>query len=76
MGLAFQIMDDVIEAKEGQSKEENYVTLLGLKNAQNEAKKAIDKAKDSLSIFGKNAKILKSIAEWCMKGKTNQDKSI
>lgn len=59
-------MDDVIEAKEGQSKEENYVTLLGLRKAQMEAKKVIDKAKDSISIFGKKAKILNHIARWCM----------
>ncbi len=66
LGLGFQIMDDVIEANEGQSKEENYVTLLGLKKAQMEAKKVIDKAKNSISIFGKKAKILNHIAGWCM----------
>ncbi len=69
LGLGFQIMDDVIEAKEGQSKEENYVTLLELRNAKNEAKKVIEKAKNSLSIFGKNAKILNRIAEWCIERK-------
>lgn len=69
LGLAFQIMDDVIEAKEGQSKEENYVTLLGLKNAEKEANKTIEKAKDCLSIFGKNAGILNCIAEWCTERK-------
>lgn len=67
LGLGFQIMDDVIEAKEGQSKEENYVTLLGSRNAENEARKAIEKAKNCLSIFDKNTEILKSIAEWCIK---------
>lgn len=66
LGLGFQIVDDVIEAKQGQSKEENYVTLLGLNNAQKEARKTIEKAKKSLNIFGKNAKILKSIAQWCI----------
>jgi geranylgeranyl diphosphate synthase type II len=69
LGLGFQIMDDVIEAKEGQSKEKNYVTLLGLKNAQNEAKKTIEKARKPLNIFGENAKILKCIAEWCIERK-------
>jgi len=87
LGLGFQIMDDVIEAKEEKSKparqifmggparqillggEENYVTMLGFEPAQKEAVKTINKAKDSLNIFGKNAKILKSIAEWCLERK-------
>lgn len=77
LGLGFQIMDDVIEAKEEKSKparfeaggEENYVTLFGLENAQKEAIKTINKAKDSLNIFGKNAKILKFIADWCLERK-------
>ena len=69
LGLGFQIMDDVIEAKEAKSKEENYVTLLGLKDAEKEAKKAIKKSKNALKIFGKNAKILNRIADWCLKRK-------
>ncbi len=87
LGLGFQIMDDVIEAKEEKSKparqifmggparqillggEENYVTMLGFEAAQKEAVKTINKAKDSLNIFGKNAKILKFIANWCLERK-------
>jgi geranylgeranyl diphosphate synthase type II len=69
LGLAFQIMDDVIEAKEKQSNEENYVTLVGIENAKNETAKAIDKAKGCLSILGEHAKILNSIADWCIERK-------
>ncbi len=69
LGLGFQIMDDVLEAKAGTSKENNYVTLLGLENAQKEAVKTINKAKNSLNIFGKNAKILKFVADWCIERK-------
>lgn len=69
LGLGFQIMDDVIEAKEAKSKEENYVTLLGLKDAEKEAKKAIKKSKNALKIFGENAKILNHIADWCLERK-------
>ncbi|MDD5455256.1 MAG: polyprenyl synthetase family protein [Candidatus Ratteibacteria bacterium] len=67
LGLGFQIMDDVLETIEGSKvAEENYVTLAGLENAKKEAIKTIDKAKNSLNIFGKNAKILKFIANWCL----------
>ncbi len=69
LGLGFQIMDDVLEAKAGASKEKNYVTLLGLETAQKEALKTINKAKNSLNIFGKNAKILKFVADWCIERK-------
>lgn len=78
LGLGFQIMDDVLEAKEEKSKparqifiggEKNYVTLLGLENAQKEAIKTINKAKNSLNIFGKNAKILEFVADWCIERK-------
>jgi len=78
LGLGFQIMDDVLEVKARTSnsahkdlagREENYVTILGLEKAQKEAVKAINKAKNCLNIFGKNAKILKSIADWCIERK-------
>jgi geranylgeranyl diphosphate synthase type II len=69
MGLGFQITDDTLEAKEGSTKEVNYVTILGLENAQNEAARTINKAKEALNIFGKNAKILKFIADWCIERK-------
>lgn len=77
LGLGFQIMDDILETKE-ESKlarqilmggEENYVTLLGLENAKKEAFEIINKAKNSLNIFGKNAKMLRFIADWCMERK-------
>ena len=69
LGLGFQIMDDALEAKEGTIKEENFVTLSGFENAEKEAIKTINEAKESLNIFGKNAKILKSIADWCIERK-------
>lgn len=67
LGVAFQIMDDVIEARMGEEKEENYATLLGKEKAEEEAKRAIKIAKDSLGIFGERAEFLKAVANWCIK---------
>jgi geranylgeranyl diphosphate synthase type II len=67
LGLAFQIMDDVIEAKIKGKEENNYVALLGLDNAEKKAYEAIEKAKENLNIFGAKSKMLNYIADWCIK---------
>ena len=68
LGLAFQIMDDVIEAKEGKIKEKNYATILGIEEAKRKAEEAIIEAKNSLHTF-EDSKILTALAEWCIKRK-------
>lgn len=67
LGLAFQIMDDVIEAKTSEKEENNYVALLGLDNAEKKACEVIEKAKENLNTFGSKSKTLKDIADWCIK---------
>jgi len=74
LGLAFQIMDDVLDVVGNEhllgkplgSDEKNhkptYVALHGLDNARNLARQQTEKAKDALSEFGSAANFLRDLA--------------
>jgi len=70
LGLAFQIMDDVLEAKGGEKPdEENYVTLLGIEKAEDKACKYMKQAQVALKKFGKRAEVLKELANYVVERK-------
>lgn len=56
IGMAFQIIDDIID-------EEGYAKIFGLDKSRWESKNLIEKAKRALSIFGKKADRLKDMAD-------------
>ena len=74
LGLAFQIVDDVLDAtadsqtlgktagKDAAANKPTYVTLMGLDYAQQQAKELQEIAMSSLDGFGKQAQALKDLA--------------
>jgi farnesyl diphosphate synthase len=74
LGLAFQVVDDVLDAtadsqtlgktagKDAADDKPTYVTLMGLEYAQNQAKELQVHALDSLSHFGPKADALRALA--------------
>lgn len=74
LGLAFQIIDDVLDAtadsqtlgktagKDAAANKPTYVTLMGLDYAQKQAKELHETALSSLDSFGGNAQALKDLA--------------
>ncbi len=74
LGLAFQVVDDVLDAtadsqtlgktagKDVADDKPTYVTLMGLEYAQNQAKALQVQALDSLSAFGPKADALRALA--------------
>ena len=74
LGLAFQVVDDVLDAtadsqtlgktagKDAADDKPTYVTLMGLEYAQNQAKALQVQALDSLSAFGPKADALRALA--------------
>ena len=74
LGLAFQIVDDVLDAtadsqtlgktagKDAANDKPTYVTLMGLDYAQKQAKELQETAIESLSSFGEKAQALKELA--------------
>jgi len=74
LGLAFQIVDDVLDAtadsqtlgktagKDAANDKPTYVTLMGLDYAQKQAKALQETAITSLDSFGENAQALKDLA--------------
>ena len=75
LGLAFQVVDDVLDAtadsqtlgktagKDAADDKPTYVTLMGLDYAQKEAKELQTQALDSLSGFGSSADALRALAK-------------
>ncbi|MDO8602515.1 MAG: polyprenyl synthetase family protein [Candidatus Omnitrophota bacterium] len=68
IGIAFQIMDDILEFMSGEAKrkedELNYVLFMGLEEAKEAAGKNIELAKESLRYFGRRGEILLGIADY------------
>ena len=74
LGLAFQVVDDVLDAtadsqtlgktagKDAVDDKPTYVTLMGLEYAQNQAKELQSLALDSLAPFGPKADALRALA--------------
>ena len=59
LGMAFQIVDDIID-------NEGYARLFGKGKALSEAKALIDKAKSALKAFGSSAARLREIADYVL----------
>jgi geranylgeranyl diphosphate synthase type II len=58
-GLAFQIIDDILDRGD-------YVKTFGMEKARRDSKNLVKKAKSFLRIFGKKAQNLKSIADYTL----------
>ncbi len=68
LGLGFQIMDDVEEAREGRTPDfPDFPTILGIEEAEKIARDYILKAKKIISPLGEKGQILKEMAEWVIK---------
>ena len=76
IGMAFQIADDILDVtgsqelvgktlnKDAAQSKLTFVSLYGLEEAQNIAKKLIEDAKEALNIFGKRAQTLQNLAQF------------
>jgi geranylgeranyl diphosphate synthase type II len=75
IGLAFQIMDDVLDVigdkkklgKKGsdlQNKKLTYVSLYGLEWSQKEAARLVLEAKKAISVFGRKKYVLEALADY------------
>jgi farnesyl diphosphate synthase len=76
VGLAFQVVDDVLDSeadtatlgktagKDAQQDKPTYVTLLGVQAARKMAKELHDDALDALSEFGDGARRLRELADF------------
>lgn len=75
MGLAFQIVDDILDVegnkdivgKDVAHDKMNFVRLVGLENARNKAKEYTDLAVKSLEILGPDAEVLKEFTSFLVK---------
>lgn len=79
LGLAFQIVDDILDVKSSFSEmgkktgkdaeigKATYPSAVGLKSAEAEAAHLIDKAKSCLKVLGEQAAPLEGIAEVCLR---------
>ncbi len=75
IGLAFQIMDDILDVtgdseklgkivgSDANNKKSTYVSILGLEVSKNMVDKLTSFAKDSLDIFGDEAEFLRQLAD-------------
>ncbi|QHI95804.1 polyprenyl synthetase family protein [Aristophania vespae] len=76
IGTAFQVADDVLDStasteelgktagKDEDASKSNYVALLGIEGARAEARRLIERARNSLEIFGPRAETLRSLADY------------
>lgn len=75
MGLAFQIVDDILDVegnkdivgKDVAHDKMNFVKLVGLENARNKAKEYTDAAVKSLDMLGPDAEVLKEFTSFLVK---------
>ncbi len=61
-GLAFQIVDDILDR-------DGYVGIFGLRGSRDESQGLVERAKDSLKIFGEEADRLREIADYILNRK-------
>ncbi len=64
IGLAFQIIDDLLDYKESDSKKTSFVALMGEERAREQAAHLVQQAKAHLVSFGKRADMLCEIADF------------
>ena len=67
IGLAFQIVDDILDKNTGNAQEKSKITypaVFGESGSKDRAKDLIDKAMEQLEIFGEKSANLKKIAEY------------
>ncbi len=76
IGLAFQITDDIIDVegdavaagkalqKDAAAGKETFVSLMGAERAKRQAEHLVDQAIEYLSVYGKEADLLRSIARY------------
>lgn len=68
IGLAFQIVDDILEvtqeSKQIKKVKPTYVSLVGVEEAKRIAQEEIHRAKEKLNIFGLKAEVLSAIADY------------
>jgi len=75
IGLAFQVMDDILDLKGGENfgktpgsdkilKKATYVNLFGLKKSEQKARSLIDQAAEFIKGFSDRAEPLRKIAAW------------
>jgi len=78
IGLAFQITDDILDVegdanlvgkalrKDEEAGKVTFVSLLGLDEAKARAKELVERANQTLDIFGKRAELLKQVANYIL----------
>ena len=63
IGLAFQIVDDILDDSEEGNEKATYPALIGLVESRKKAAELTGKARKELSLFGKRGEILEKIAD-------------
>ncbi|MFS4439372.1 polyprenyl synthetase family protein [Paracoccaceae bacterium GXU_MW_L88] len=78
LGLAFQIQDDVLDVigspdvtgkatqKDGEAGKATFVSLMGLENAQKEARRLVDAALEAIAPYGSAGNVLRGIAQFAI----------
>jgi len=69
LGMAFQIIDDLLDVQQDRRDDEKatYPEIFGIENAKSSAIKYCNKAKESVSIFGDKAYLFKELADFVVK---------
>jgi len=69
LGLAFQVVDDILDAESGKRENASYPAVYGIEESKNVARALRDIAHDNISFLGENGWVLRELADFVVSRK-------